>query len=225
MIKLLQHRLDPASRMVRLMLSEYGVQPHLIEASPWRDDPTLTDVDPAAQVPVLMTDDAGPAIGPLAVVHFVEDRFAPEMVAGLIPPHVDQRSEMWRLYDWVMGRFNDEVTRYILEEKIGRREQNSGGPNPSALRAAKANLSDHLQYYAYLFATRHWLAGDEMTLADFALAGHISALDYLGDIDWVKAGDMRDWYARIKSRPAFRPLLSDRLVGTPPSKNYADLDF
>ena len=70
-----------------------------------------------------------------------------------------------------------------------------------------------------------WLSGDSLTLADFALAAHLSTLDYLGDIDWGKAGETRDWYSRIKSRPAFRTLLNDRVVAMPPHKGYADLDF
>jgi glutathione S-transferase len=80
-------------------------------------------------------------------------------------------------------------------------------------------------YFNWLFANRAWLTGDTMTLADFALAAHLSTLDYLGDIDWDKAGETRDWYSRIKSRPAFRTLLNDRVVAMPPQKGYADLDF
>jgi len=64
-----------------------------------------------------------------------------------------------------------------------------------------------------------------MTLADFALAAHLSSLDYLGDVLWEKSIETRDWYARIKSRPAFRPLLNDRVVGMPAAQGYADLDF
>ena len=225
MPKLLHHKLDPACRLIRLILAEYGVTPELVEASHWRRDAVLTDIDPAATVPLLIEDGLPPIIGPLAVIHFVEERYAPDMVAGLIPSHVQGRSEMWRLYDWVMGKFNDEVSHYILEEKIGRREQQAGAPNPAALRAAKANLAGHIDYFTYLLATRRWLGGDEMTLADFALAAHLSALDYMGDIDWAKTGETRDWFARVKSRPAFRALLGDRVMGVPPSPSYADLDF
>ena len=53
----------------------------------------------------------------------------------------------------------------------------------------------------------------------------MSSLDYLGDIDWQAAAETKDWYARIKSRPAFRPLLTDRVVGMPAHRGYADLDF
>ncbi len=35
----------------------------------------------------------------------------------------------------------------------------------------------------------------------------------------------KDWYARIKSRPSFRPLLQDQVPGVTPPAHYADLDF
>jgi glutathione S-transferase len=64
-----------------------------------------------------------------------------------------------------------------------------------------------------------------MSLADFACAGHISCIDYLGDIAWESTPQVREWYARIKSRPCFRPLLTDHLPGVPPPRHYANLDF
>ena len=33
------------------------------------------------------------------------------------------------------------------------------------------------------------------------------------------------WFALLKSRPSFRPLLADRIAGFIPSGTYADLDF
>lgn len=225
MLKLLHHKLDPASRLVRLMLAEYDIDVKLENASPWQRGENLTKIDPAATVPLLTEEGSTPIIGPLAVIMHIEETFAPEKVAGLVPLEATARAEMWRLYDWIMGKLNDEVTRYVLEEKIGKREQKLGAPDPSTLRAAKANLTEHMQYFTYLFATRRWLGGDAMSLADFALAAHLSALDYLGDMDWPNAAETGDWYARIKSRPAFRTLLGDRVVGMPAAKSYADLDF
>ena len=37
--------------------------------------------------------------------------------------------------------------------------------------------------------------------------------------------ELKDWYAKIKSRPAFRSLLADQVSGFPPPRHYADLDF
>ena len=89
---------------------------------------------------------------------------------------------MWRLLEWALIKLNDEVTRYVIEEKIVKRDQPGSTPDPAVLRVAKANLVEHLHYFNWVLATRHWIAGDAMTLADFALAAHLCALDYLGDV-------------------------------------------
>ncbi len=222
---LVHYPLDPASRLIRLMCAEYGVPLDVQEIKPWLRDPTLLELNPAATLPILVTDDEVPIIGILASIHVVEDLYTLETVGGLVPTHPLDRAEMWRLVEWMLVKFNDEVTRYLVEEKIAKRDTPGASPEPSVLRAAKANLAEHMLYFNWLLASRKWLAGDEMTLADFALAAHLSTLDYLGDIDWAKAAETRDWYSRLKSRPAFRTLLNDRVVAMQPSKGYADLDF
>lgn len=210
---------------MRLMLAEYGVPVDLEEIKPWMRDPEFLEINPAATAPVLLSEGEPPAVGTLAVLHAIEDRYAPNVVVGLFPALPADRAEMWRLTEWVLFKLNDEVTRYVLEEKIVKRDTRSGVPEPSVLRAAKVNLVEHMLYFNWLFATRHWFAGDIMTLADFALAAHLSTLDYLGDVDWAPAAEVRDWYSRIKSRPAFRTLLNDRVISLPPQRGYADLDF
>jgi glutathione S-transferase len=50
-------------------------------------------------------------------------------------------------------------------------------------------------------------------------------VDYLGDVPWNENEAAKNWYARVKSRPSFRPLLAEALPGIPPSPSYADLDF
>lgn len=225
MAKLLHHKLDPSSRLIRLMASEYSVKLELEEISPWKRAPEFMAISPAGTLPVLFMDGMPPIVGPLANIAAVEEMFAPSGVDGLIPTDAAMRYECWRLIDWVLGKLNDEVTRYVLEEKLGRRDRKGETPDVSALRAAKINLGEHMHYFNWLFASRTWFAGEEMSLADFALAAHFSALDYLGDIDWGEIGETRDWYARMKSRPSFRPVLGDRIVSLPPSRTYADLDF
>jgi glutathione S-transferase len=207
------------------MFAEYGIGIELEDIKPWARDPALLEINPAATVPILIPDDEPPVVGALAVIHAIEERYTPTAVAGLFPSRPAPRNEMWRLLEWVLVKLNDEVTRYILEEKIVKRDQRGAVPDPGVLRVAKANLAEHLHYFNWLFATRSWIAGDSMTLADFALAAHLSSLDYLGDVLWDTSPETRQWYARIKSRPAFRTLLNDRIGGMPAAAGYADLDF
>jgi len=225
MPRLLHHRLDPASRLARLMFAEYGVAADLEDVKPWARDPHLLEINPAGTVPILLDEGQPNAVGVLAIVHAIEDRYSPAAGAGLFPAEPRNRTEMWRLCEWVLMKLNDEVSRYVIEEKIIKRDLPGATPDPGVLRVAKANLTEHLLYFNWLFATRQWIGGEVMTLADFALGAHLSALDYLGDVNWDTAVEVRHWYARIKSRPAFRTLLNDRVGGMPPHAGYADLDF
>jgi glutathione S-transferase len=116
-----------------------------------------------------------------------------------------------------------------VREKIYKRfmspEQGGGAPDMNAVRAARSNLRYHLRYIGHLIGGRNWLAGDEMTYADLAAAAHLSCIDYLGDAQWQESETARIWYARVKSRPSFRPILAERLAGIAPSATYANLDF
>ena len=64
-----------------------------------------------------------------------------------------------------------------------------------------------------------------LNLADLAAAAHLSVLDFLGDIDWSRHPEAKSWYAKMKSRPSFRDLLGDHVVGIKPPEHYSNLDF
>ena len=93
------------------------------------------------------------------------------------------------------------------------------------MRAGLANIRIHLDYVAFLVERRTWLAGDKFSLADIAAAAQFSCIDYIGDVPWAHREAARDWYARVKSRPSFRPILDDRVPGLKPAGHYDDLDF
>ena len=75
---------------------------------------------------------------------------------------------------------------------------------------------EHLDYIDWLTDNRRWLAGAQLSLADFAAAAQISVADYLGGIDWAGHEEAHGWYRVMKSRPSFRPLLTEKMEGIPP---------
>jgi glutathione S-transferase len=136
------------------------------------------------------------------------------------------RAEIRRLADWYLGKTESEVTRHLVRERVLKPQMPDGGsPDSAAIRAARANIRQHMKYTNWLAGTRNWLAGTRITYADLAAAATLSVLDYLGEIDWREHAAARDWYTRVKSRPSFRPLLADRVRGLSPVSHYADLDF
>jgi glutathione S-transferase len=140
-----------------------------------------------------------------------------------------ERIEVRRLMAWFNDKFFEETSNPLVTERIYKRfmneEDGGGAPAAEVIRAAKANVRYHLAYIGWLAQTRNFLAGDRLTYADLAAAAHLSAIDYLGDVPWIEDDAAKAWYARVKSRPSFRPLLSEWLAGVPASRTYVDLDF
>lgn len=231
MHQLTHFRLCPRSRSIRLLLGEIGLDVGLAEERPWEYRPGFLALNPAAELPVLVIERGPVLCGTYAISEYVADELRHHPRPGpnppLFPGDREGRAEVRRLVDWFHGKLDREVTRELIEEKIyrGYRGGAAAAPDATILRAARANLRYHLSYIGYLAHQRRWLGGDEMSFADLAAAAHLSSLDYLGEVPWSEHEAVKAWYQRIKSRPSFRPLLADRISGTPAPLHYADLDF
>jgi glutathione S-transferase len=213
--------LDPASRAARFALAEKGLEVDLEEARPWLRAEPLFRLNPAGGLPVL--EDNGATIAEVApVLEYLEEAYPGQ---PLMPRGAVERAEVRRLIGWFDGKYNGEVNAYLLHEKLEKRAQSLGAPDPQAIRDGRDHLRWHMDYLSGLLDEREGLAGPRFTLADITAAAHLSCADYLGDVPFEEFATVKAWYARIKCRPAFRGLLADRLPGLPPAKHYDDLDF
>lgn len=219
---LYHHFLSPDSRLVRVALLEKGLEFESRIEKPWENREEFLALNPAGEVPVLVEDDGIIVAGGWPILEYLEEAFPRPTLLG---PTLDVRAEARRLVAWFAIKFAREVTEALVGEKLMKRLQGHGQPHAQSIRAGAANIHYHLDYIAWLTERRRWLAGNEFTLADIAAATQISAIDYIGDVPWDDHADAKDWYARIKSRPSFRPLLADHIPGAPPPAHYADLDF
>jgi glutathione S-transferase len=214
--------LSPWCRKVRLVLSEKRLPFELRVERVWERRAEYLELNAAASVPTLLEDN-GLAVPDSGVICEYLDEAYPD--TPLIGKTLGERVEVRRIVAWFDGKFATEVTQNLNGQKYFRRLAGLGQPDAAALRAGYTNLRKHLPYLGWLAETRKWLAGGTISLADFTAAAHLSVLDYTGDIDWAISPPVREWYARMKSRPSFRPLLSDRIPGMTPPAHYADLDF
>jgi glutathione S-transferase len=230
MLTLFHHPLCPRSRYVRLILGEYGIPVRLVEERFWERREEFLLLNPAGELPVLVTEGNPPIPGAGIVAEYIEETHPAENGEDrLLPLHPGRRVEVRRLANWFNEKFHAEVSGPLVTERAFKRHmtqgQGGGPPDTEALRAARHNIRYHLAYISWLVRTRDWLAGERLSLADLAAAAHLSVADYLGEVPWNEDEATKNWYARAKSRPSFRTLLADTLAGLPPSQNYADLDF
>lgn len=223
MWQLYQFPLCPFSRKVRLLLGEKGVGYELVRESPWTRRDEFLDMNPSGQTPVMADSAAGIILMDSAAIceYFEETIEKAPMIAGTAV----NRAEIRRLVAWFDEKLYGEVVAPLLHERALKRIVHRATPDTKALREAMKMANAHLDYIDYLLDHRRWMAGPVLSLADLAAAAHLSVADYLGGIDWRGHEQTREWYAGLKSRPSFRPLLSERMEIISPPDHYDKVDF
>jgi len=223
MRRLFHFPLSPFCRKLRLVLGEKKLACEFVTERPWERRAELLALNPAGQVPVLIEPNGAVVSDSNAIAEYLEEIHPDPPLMPRLP--VD-RAEVRRLVGWFDQYAFEEVISVVLREKLLKRFAASDAPNPDivALRASFDALRRHLDYVGRLVEQRDYLAG-ALSIADFAAAAHLSCVDYFGDVPWSACPPTREWYARIKSRPCFRPLLADHLPGVAPPVHYANLDF
>ena len=222
MWQLYQFPLCPFSRKTRLAMSEKGVAYELERENPWEASDEFYALNPAGRTPVLYDADRRLVlIDSQAICEYFEETIDK---TPLILGSAVQRAEIRRLVALFDEAFFADVTHPLLHEKMKKRLVLRTSPDSGVLRNAMRLAHEHLDYIDWLTDNRRWLAGAQMSLADFAAAAQISVADYLGGIDWKGHEGAHGWYRVMKSRPSFRPLLKQKMEGIPAPRHYADVN-
>lgn len=219
MNSLRHYPLCPLSRQIRVLLKEIGQEVELINEEYWLRSDTLLKLNPAGELPILTIED-GIICGVYSILEYLQ-----ETHAILMPSEALVRANVRRMIAWFNYKFYNEVSKHLLNEKLIRFMLRSGAPDTSVLNIVRKNITGHLNYCTRVISANGNLAAEQLSVADIVAASHISVVDYFGEIDWSKYPALKDWYMIIKSRPSFRILLSDYVVGIIPAKHYAVLDF
>ncbi|WP_439136396.1 FtsZ-binding protein FzlA [Roseicyclus sp.] len=221
MARLYHFALSPFCRKVRLVLAEKRIEVELIDEKYWEPSTEFLRRNPAGKVPVLKIDGMMLTESSAICEYLEETRPEP----ALFPADPKARAEVRRLINWFDDKFHHEVTANLVYERVNKKIMRAGYPDGKAVKTGAQQIKYHLDYMAWLLDHRRWLAGDAMTMADFTAAAHLSCLDYISDVDWNRSEVVKDWYAKVKSRPAFRSILADQIPGFIQPPHYANLDF
>ena len=222
MWQLYQFPLCPFSRKIRLLMGEKNVAYELVREDPWQGKDAFLNLNPAGRTPVLVNTAKSITLADSrAIGEFLEETVE---TAPMINGTAANRAEIRRLTALFDENFYADVTAPLLLERMKKRIIYKQPPDSGALRQAMRMAHGHLDYMDWLIDNRPWLAGATMSMADLAAAAQISVADYLGGIDWKGHEQTRGWYAVFKSRPSFRPLLSERMDVINPPAHYSQVD-
>jgi glutathione S-transferase len=213
MRKLTHLMLSPPSRFARLLIAEKKLT----------CDPVVPE-DLFGHLPVFVDLDGTRCEGLWAIVDHLEGSYPDQ---PMTPEGPVARTETLRLLDWAMGPLFETVTRKIVFEKGSQRYTGTRvtrAPDMEVVRGGREALKPALTMLGDAAEMHGYLASRECSLGDLAVAAHLSALDYFGEVPWSDYPAIAEWYMRMKSRPSFRSLLADRIPGQPPVAHYSDPD-
>ena len=223
MWQLYHFTLCPFSRKLRLLMSEKGIAYELWREYPWDGREEFFVMNPAGRTPVIHDAERAMTLcDSRAICEYFEETVD---ASPLINGTAAKRAEIRRLVALFDENFYHDVTAPLMRERMKKRLVTRESPDSRALREAMKLAHEHLYYIDYLVDHRPWLAGATMSLADIAAAAQISVADYLSGIDWKSHEQSQGWYNAMKSRPSFRPLLSERMEGIQPPSHYPEIDL
>jgi glutathione S-transferase len=214
--------LCPFSRKLRIILKEKGITHELIHEAFWQRNEEFLKLSPLCETPVISTEDLKVVFGHSAICEYIEEKYPHKK---LYPLDLDEKAAVRSICHWFDYKLYNEVTKYLLNERIIKTLSKNGSPNSKALYVAKQNLLVHMQYIEHLLLKTRYLISDDFSMADISAAAQLSVIDYLGDINWERFPSAKVWYSLIKSRPSFRSIRNDRIPGITPPPYYADPDF
>ncbi|QEX23934.1 glutathione S-transferase [Hypericibacter adhaerens] len=117
------------------------------------------------------------------------------------PADPAQRSEVERWMDWQLASLNAPYVSIFKDAKKPAAERGAGWA------ADSKELIGLLQILENGIAGRDWIAGKEMTLADFALGSIITrCLDF--PIEHPPLPKLRTWREKLLTRPAFKKAIA-----------------
>ena len=120
------HELFASSRVIRLVIAERGIVCLPKSERPWDRVEEFLRLNPAGEVPVLMTEDSKAICGALVIAEYLEEI---EEKTPLIWGSASQRAEIRRLTDWFEGTFMREVGAPLLNERFIKRFVGKGQPS------------------------------------------------------------------------------------------------
>lgn len=222
--KLYYHTVCPFSRLLRCVLLEQDINLELIQEPFWERRVGYLQLNPSGQLPTLIHQDSkNPISGIFAIIGFVDEVY---FNGHLFGSTTETRASNRFLFDWFAKKLFDEVTKYIIKEKIIKTMLRSGAPNSQHIIAASKNMKYHMDYVEYLLTQSKYLTNDDHScVVDLMTACQISIMDYIGDISWNHNKKAKHWYALMKSKPCFQHILKDIIPGIKQTSYYMDPDF
>ena len=220
MNKLFHYFLCPSSRFIRILLNEKKIDFDLFIENFTDPSEDYLLKNPGGFFPVLNTTFNENIVGAIVIVEYLQNL--------VLPPTLmikKNENEIRRLLFWFEFNFKNEVIIPLLKEKVFKRFEKDSLPSSHIIRTARSNLKYHMQYFDYIIKDNDFFIDDNLTYVDLFYGASITVLDYIDELNFFEFEKLKNLYSIVKSRPSFKKILADRIIGVNPHSDYLKLDY
>ncbi len=222
--------MSPCAQKVRIVLAEKGLEWEKYDVNlPEKENlkPEYLKLNPLGVVPTLLDGDK-PIIESSIICEYLEDKFPTPSLKPEEPflraqmrfwmKHIDIKLHpscgalQWPLVMADKLKQMSEAERDAMIDKViekPRRERQRGllkqGYDAPDVKDAVATYEKTITDMEKVLGTQSWLAGNEFSLADAAMAPYFQSLYQFGWEDWYKSRErVYDWYQRVINRESYQ---------------------
>lgn len=169
----------------------------LMPLTPAADEPEFRRASPAGRVPALIDGDFM-----LTESHAIMLYFAGLRPNSLWPEGNRERAEVMRWLSWSLAHWH-AGWQPLQWERFIKPVIFKGSTDDAAVQRAEQIFHREARLLDEHLAGREWLAGSELTLADFSVAAGLGYARPAG-LPLEPYGNIRAWYRRVEQLPAWQ---------------------
>lgn len=199
-MRLYHHPVSSNARRVMLAALHMGTPLELTEVNlmSQEDRRRLEVLNPNSKLPVLQDGDFI-LWESCAIMQYLADR---TLGQTLYPDHIRVRADINRWMLWSCQHFSPALG-VIVWENIWKGVTGNGGPDPVELARGAREVAKFAAVLEQHLAGRDWVVGDQLSLADFALAAPLMYTEQ-AKLPVTQYPKMMAWYQRIQQLDAWK---------------------
>jgi glutathione S-transferase len=200
-MRLYHHPLSSNSRRAALAASHLGLPAELIKIDLERGEQRSAQflaLNPNGMVPVL-EDDGFVLTESHAIMLYLADKLPGH---AAYPRDSRARADINRWVFWNAQHFQPTISIFVWENLV-KGMIGQGAADPVQLRRGQELLERYAPVLDQHLASRDWVCGDGVTLADLAIGATLLAA-VPANVPLAPYGDLMAWFARVEALEAWR---------------------
>jgi glutathione S-transferase len=203
-MKLIGFPASPRTWQVRALAAHLGIPLDLTLVDLTKGEqhkPDYLAINPTGRTPTLIDGDFK-----LWETAAILQYLAAQKPNSLWPDDVRARADIMRWQSWAIAHWDKEGCVPLLVERVIKQILNLGPPDEAVVAAALEQFRKNAQVLDGHLGRQHWLVGDDITLADFAVAATLFYADR-GGFPLADYPNVREWFARVSALPCWKETM------------------